>query len=435
MRGTARSGAATALSFLRFIFFCNHYFLRPQRDMARNITLSDAPESPRKRKVTPIDRKIDNHLMELKMRRSPHIVMYFRRGRLVAENYITRRSFQIDLDTLTLLRYFSTWRSASQSLQALGGYTKRSVLHSIQNLRDCGLLITRGSEQDKLETKFGKEWLWPTASRYYHFSTKIDNPHNSSEEIAKYYARYLKGRRQPPIYKSYPGRRKIQLLKGSGTEAPFFGTLRRRKTAREFSGNPISFNEMSKLVYHSWGRISSYKTREFGELLHRTSPSAGARHPIETYAIVNNVEAIDRGIYHYSVRDHSLELLKAGDFRDRCVALTAGHSWTRNASVLFVMTAVVARTAWKYRVPRVYRAFLLDAGHLSQSFLLVATALKLGAFCIGIVSDTLIEEELSLDGVSETALFVVGVGQPLKNSRGLKAGAVHDYAQPPARDG
>ena len=362
----------------------------------------------------------------LKMRRSPHIVMYFRRGLLVVENYITRQSFQIDLDALVVLRYFSSWRTASQTLQDLGGYTSKSIFHSIQNLKDCGLLITKGSDQDKLETRFGEEWLWPTASRYYHFSTKIDDPHNTTEEISRYYARYLKGKRQPPIYKSYPEHRKIRLLKESGIEAPFFGTLRRRQTTREFSGKPISFNQMSRLVYHSWGRISSYKTREFGELLHKTSPSAGARHPIETYAIVNNIEGIDPGIYHYSVRDHSLELLKAGDFRDKCVALTAGHSWTRNASALFVMTAVVARTAWKYRSPRVYRAFLLDAGHLSQSFLLIATALKLGAFCIGITGDTMIEEELNLDGISEMVLFVVGVGQPLRSRRGQNVGVIHD---------
>jgi len=394
--------------------------------MTRNITLSDPGRVLRNSKLIPTDRRVNRGLSGLKMRRSPHIVMYFRRGLLVVENYITRQSFQIDLDTLVVLRYFSSWRTASQTLQDLGGYTSKSIFHSIQNLKDCGLLITKGSDQDKLETRFGEEWLWPTASRYYHFSTKIDDPHNTTEEISRYYARYLKGKRQPPIYKSYPGHRKIRLLKESGIEAPFFGTLRRRQTTREFSGKPISFNQMSRLVYHSWGRISSYKTREFGELLHKTSPSAGARHPIETYAIVNNIEGIDPGIYHYSVRDHSLELLKAGDFRDKCVALTAGHSWTRNASALFVMTAVVARTAWKYRSPRVYRALLLDAGHLSQSFLLIATALKLGAFCIGITRDTMIEEELNLDGISEMVLFVVGVGQPLRSRRGQNVGVIHD---------
>jgi SagB-type dehydrogenase family enzyme len=349
------------------------------------------------------------------MRSSPHIVMYFHWGKLIVENYIMRRSFQIDFDALTLLRYFSTWRTGSQASQDLRTYTRESVFRSIQSLKDSGLLITKGSDQDRLDSKFGKEWLWPIASRYYHFSTKIDEPHNTTEEITQYYKRCLKGRKQPRIYKSYPKQPKIRLLKGPGAEAPFFGTLRKRRSTRELSGKPISFNDLSRLAYYTWGRISSYKSREFGELLHKTSPSAGARHPVETYAIVNNVDGIGPGIYHYSVRDHSLELLKGGDFRERCVALTAGHSWTRNASALFIMTAVVARTAWKYRVPRVYRAFLLDAGHLSQSFLLVATALGLGAFCIGIVRDSLIEKELNLDGISETVLFVVGVGQSLRS--------------------
>ena len=380
-------------------------------------------------KLTSYGRKITSEWAWLKMRRSPNLVMYFRRGRLIAENYMKRRTFKIDLNAMMLLCYFSTWRTASEASQSLSDYNRESVFHSIRNLRDSGLLITKESDENKLENKFGQEWLWPTASRYYHFSTKIDDPHNSSDEINQYYERYLKGRTQPPIYKSYARKTRIDLLKGTEREAPFFETLRRRRTTRELSGKSIGFNEMSRLAYYTWGRISSYKTREFGELLHKISPSAGARHPIETYAIVNNVEGIERGIYHYSVRDHALELLKAGDFRERCITLTAGHSWTRNASALFIMTAVVARTAWKYRVPRVYRAFLLDAGHLSQSFLLVATALGLGAFCIGILRDNLIEKELNLDGISETVLFAVGVGHPLRSQRGPGKSLSHGHPQ------
>jgi len=383
-----------------------------------------------KSKLTSHGRKNNSELSKLKMRRSSNIMMYFRREHLIAENYMRRRTFRIDLNAMTLLSYFSNWRTASEASESLSGYTRESVFHTIQSLRDSGLLITKDSTENKLENKFGKEWQWPTASRYYHFSTKIDDPHNSTEEINRYYDKYLKGRRQPPIYKSYPRQLKIDLLKEPDIEAPFFATLRRRHSTRELSGKPISFNEMSRLAYYTWGRISSYKTREFGELLHKTSPSAGARHPIETYAIVNNVEGIEPGIYHYSVRDHSLELLKAGDFRERCVTLTAGHSWTRNASALFVMTAVVARTAWKYRVPRVYRAFLLDAGHLSQSFLLIATALGLGSFCIGIFRDNLIEKELNIDGISETVLFAVGVGHALKSHHEPDQSVYHDYSHP-----
>lgn len=384
--------------------------------MTQNITLSDAGTNLMNSKLGSKGRKINRELSASKMRTSAHIMMYFQRGSLIAENYLTRRTFRIDVDSLVLLNFFSTWKTASDASRSLSDYTRESILYSIQNLRDSSLLVTRDSDGDSSEGGgFGKEWLWPTPSRYYHFSTKIDDPHNTPREIKQYYERYLKGRKQPSIYKNYPRQPRVPLIRGSVKEVPFFSTLRNRRTTRELSGRPIGFNEFSRLVYYTWGRISSYKTRQFGELLHKTSPSAGARHPIETYAVINSVRGLRNGLYHYSVRDHSVELLRAGDFRERCVTMTAGHSWTRNASALFIMTAVIARTAWKYRVARVYRAFLLDAGHLSQTFLLVATALGLAAFCIGVISDNIIEEELNIDGISEAVIFVVGVGQPLKN--------------------
>jgi SagB-type dehydrogenase family enzyme len=365
---------------------------------------------------TPDIGRISARTQGLKMRASPHIVMYFSHDVLVIENYISRQSVQASPATCELLGYFTRWRTASEASTAFEGYSKKSVLDSVQNLLDNGLLITRGSEQDRLEDEFGEDWLWPTASRYYHFSTKLDEPFSTQDEIRKYYETHLKGRKQPPIYKSYPGSPKVKLPKPSGSEAPLFRTLRGRRSTRDLSGKPITLQQLSRILYYTWGRISTYETREFGQLLHKTSPSAGARHPGEAYAVVNNVVGMKRGIYHYSVKDHSLELLKLGDFRDKCVDFAAGQAWTRNASVLFIMTGVVARTAWKYRVPRVYRAFLLDAGHLSQSFLLVSTALGLGAFSIGVISDITIEKELGLDGITETVLFVVGVGQP--TSRG-----------------
>lgn len=360
----------------------------------------------------PNEVKINVRTFGLKLRRSPHMVMYFKQRVLVVDNYVTRQSFQANPATCELLAYFTNWRRVSEALTAFGGYSKKSVLDSVQNLLDNGLLITQGSEQDRLDRKFGEEWLWPTASRYYHFSTKLDLPFSTQDDIREYYEKFLKGRKQPPIYKSYPGHLKVKLPKASGSESPLFRTLRSRRSTRDLSGKPITLRQLSRVLYHTWGRISTYETREFGRLLHKTCPSAGARHPIEAYAVVNNVDGMRRGIYHYSVKDHSLELIRLGDFREKCVAFSAGQDWTKNASVYFVMTAVVARTAWKYRVPRAYRAFLLDAGHLSQSFLLVSTALGLGPFCIGVISDTTIEKELGLDGITETVLFVVGVGQP-----------------------
>ena len=350
-------------------------------------------------------------LSRTRLKISPHLILYFSRGILVCENYLTRQSFVASPATCEILSAFQKWRTVSQAIRTLPQYTDESILESVRNLIDHGLIIDSQSEQYMVEKKLANQWLWPIASRYYHFSTKIGESFSTSAEIRRYYERYLEGQRQPPIYKSYPKQSRVRLPSPSGTEAPLFATLRRRISTREFTGAAISLKQFSRIIYYTWGRISTYKTKEFGDLLHKTSPSAGARHPIEVYPIINKVSGLKPGIYHYSVRNHSLELLRRGDFREKCVAFTAGQSWTRNVSVLFIMTGVVARTAWKYRSARVYRALLLDAGHLSQTFLLASTALRLGAFCLGIISDSTIEKELGLDGITEVALFAVGAGR------------------------
>jgi SagB-type dehydrogenase family enzyme len=76
------------------------------------------------------------------------------------------------------------------------------------------------------------------------------------------------------------------------------------------------------------------------------------------------------------------------------------------------MTAVVARTMWKYPHPRAYRVVLLDAGHLAQTFCLTATRMGLAPFTTAALKDSLIEKDLGIDGVSESVLYVAGVGEP-----------------------
>src|SRR6266581_3136238 len=87
-----------------------------------------------KSKLTSDGRKNNSELSRLKMRRSSNIMMYFRREHLIAENYMRRQTFRIDLNAMMLLSYFSNWRTASEASERLSGYTRESVFHTIQNL-------------------------------------------------------------------------------------------------------------------------------------------------------------------------------------------------------------------------------------------------------------------------------------------------------------
>ncbi len=98
--------------------------------------------------------------------------------------------------------------------------------------------------------------------------------------------------------------------------------------------------------------------------------------------------------------------------RDKAALYCAGQDFARNAAALFLMTAVFQRTMWKYHMPRAYRVVLLDAGHLCQTFCLVATWLGLAPFCTAALLDSLIEDDLGIDGIRESVLYVAGVGLP-----------------------
>jgi len=146
-----------------------------------------------------------------------------------------------------------------------------------------------------------------------------------------------------------------------------------------------------------------------GRAMLRTSPSAGARNPLEAYVVVRHASGVAPGIYHYGPLDHTLVLLKNGA-RSTIERHLPGQSWYGNASVLVLITAVFARTDWKYPSARAYRDVLLEAGHFCQTFCLVATALGLAPFCTGALADSTIERDLGLDGVTESVIYACGVG-------------------------
>ena len=75
-------------------------------------------------------------------------------------------------------------------------------------------------------------------------------------------------------------------------------------------------------------------------------------------------------------------------------------------------TAVFARQLWRYTYSRAYRAALIEAGHVCQTFLLTATSLGLAPYCVMGLADTLIESDLGIDGITESVLYCAGVGRP-----------------------
>ena len=174
-------------------------------------------------------------------------------------------------------------------------------------------------------------------------------------------------------------------------------TLAARRSAREFSDEPLTLEQISQLLWSAQGI-----TVDWGG---RTAPSAGALYPLEVYVVTAD------GSFHYLPDGHRLRVMSRGDLRAPLAEAALDQSAVSEAPAVFVITAVYARTAGKYG-DRAERYVHLEAGHACQNLLLQAVALGLGAVPIGAFSDAEVQSVLGLPADQEP-LYLIPVGHPV----------------------
>ena len=347
----------------------------------------------------------------VQLRRARCLFAYWSEGRLFFHNFARQLTVSGRPITWEVLAFFSKWRTSGEAVVHFGGYTQKSVLSAVSQLVKQGLLVLKDSHEAVQDSSLAREWSpWlPEAS--FHFSTKDTTFIGRTLSLAQWKTILPKTPR-PKIFKTVKGPKKTLPPVRAFPDSEFVRVLKTRETHRRFSNQKVTLQEVSELLSLVWGVTGYFYSPVFGKLLHKTSPSGGARHPGEVYVMALSVKGLKPGLYHYHPAHHYLKMVSSNATRQKAYLYCVRQNHARNAAALFLMTAVFPRTMWKYQVPRAYRAVLLDAGHLCQTFCLVATWLGLAPFCTAAIKDTLIEEDLGIDGIRESILYVAGIGCP-----------------------
>jgi SagB-type dehydrogenase family enzyme len=346
----------------------------------------------------------------MKLKSASCQIAYWDNGKLRIANYLTRRTFSANPVTLEIIRFFFAPRTIEDALDQFHAYSPGSVARGIVKLIDSQLLLEYGSaewERDRLVESTWKKWL-PECG--FHFMTK-DTPYAPENWPLEKRMKLLPRTPAPPQFKRIPGVAAMPLPSHEVDHDAYFETLHARRTHRDFARGKVPLESVAKLLQTTWGVQGYVPTNVFGMLPYKTSPSAGARQPIEVYLMALRVDGLERGLYHYQARDHRLARLPAKASPRIAAAYCAGQGYFAGAAALFIMTAVFSRTMWKYGRARAYRVVLIEAGHLCQTFCLTATRMGFAPFCTAALKDSMIEKDLEIDGVTESVLYVAGVGK------------------------
>jgi len=178
-------------------------------------------------------------------------------------------------------------------------------------------------------------------------------------------------------------------------------TLLKRRSVRDYAGEPLTLQEVSQLL---WAAQGITDPRGF-----RTAPSAGALYPLEVYVVVGNVQNLTQGVYRYEPDKHELVKIVDGDRRVELAEAALGQAWVEKGAINIVLAAVYERTTGKYG-DRGIRYVHIEAGHAAQNLYLQATALGLGTVTVGAFNDDQVKENLNLPG-DEQPLYIMPVGR------------------------
>ncbi len=211
--------------------------------------------------------------------------------------------------------------------------------------------------------------------------------------------------RQPETYKHYPDANRIALPEPKPNDSMQLSQIiTKRRSTRVYRNVPVSMTQLANLLWYSTG----IRERE-GRFEFRTAPSAGALYPIETYIVANRVEGLASGVYHYNIPGHQLEELRTGEYGMQTAHAALEQDMCADAAVVFIWSAVFARSMWKYG-ERAFRYIYLDAGHIAENLALACVDEGLASCQIAALFDDEANNIVGIDGKEESVIYMTCAG-------------------------
>src|SRR5208282_5368894 len=105
--------------------------------------------------------------------------------------------------------------------------------------------------------------------------------------------------------------------------------LGNRRTRRDFNDEPLALDDVSFLLWATQG----VRQRAASDAVFRTVPSAGNRHPLETYLAVQRVSGLEPGMYRYLPLEHQLlDLFREEQMPAKLIEAAAGQWFVGRAA-------------------------------------------------------------------------------------------------------
>ena len=214
---------------------------------------------------------------------------------------------------------------------------------------------------------------------------------------------------------------KYKIIKDS-----FTSVIRSRRSIRKMSGEMLSMEELSSILFYGDGVTGKFSFNGDGSLpptetlggdyesTLRSAPSGGGLYPIHLYCVITNVQGIKKGIYRYLPINHKLQIIRIFDDQDYEDFLKLANfgvnieSHNLGVSIFYIYN--LYDNSRKYGDMAMQFAYI-EAGEISENIQLTCTALDLAVTDIGGYEKALTEKFLGIDGLTKHMIHLTIIGK------------------------
>jgi oxazoline/thiazoline dehydrogenase len=324
-------------------------------------------------------------------------------NKLVLYNYNRQTKAVVSNDIISIIAALSDWRNIQQLSEEFH-IDKINLLKALEHLTKLKIIYKNSQRNDDDHISMKAPW------------DPIDLAMQRQRSYGGRFAMSERVGKSPSPVKNVTGLSSFKLSKPQEVvhhKLSLKEILERRKSIRTYSNKHISLADLSYFLYHS-ARIKKFFNSKEGTLTERPYPSGGARYPLEIYVVNNRIKDIQKGIHYYDPLKHQIiHLNKNKNYQkefNQFVKRVLFPNLKREPDVIFIITAVFARTMWKYDKLGL-SLILSDLGCLYQTMYLIATEMNLAPCPVGKIDEELVKNWAGLNWFEESHVgtFMLGV--------------------------
>jgi SagB-type dehydrogenase family enzyme len=347
----------------------------------------------------------------VRLRRSRALVVLLEGGEVVVCDYLRRLRAPVSPLAFGLLTALADWAEPAEAFAALGGAPREAIAGELLALVERGLVVVEGGAEAERDARFELGWPWGAQAGLLHFSLK-DTEYQKPGAVVSWLLQQVATAPPPAMVQDNHGCVDELPLAPPPLDDGLLGIMARRRSFRGYDpARALPLDAVRDCLFAGFAILGFAPGAVPGDppLPVATTPSGGARNPYEAYLVAARVEGLAPGVYHYDGVAHALGRLPVAPPAD-VASLLGDQDWFRGAAAVVLLVANFARSAWKYPHPGALRVVWIEAGHIAQNLLLLATRHGLAATPTCALSDAPIEALLGLDRVTQAAVHAVVLG-------------------------